>query len=254
MERKMSTRLMSLMLSIALIFGLALSASTSKSAATYTFTPQLTEACTGANQAPLDPTHWNSIGDGDYGQLPMYDELQVLNKQCSTTTQVQDDGQGNIKTTAGVDSTNQYITYTIAAFSSASEDSVIWTYLRTGAYLAPSYALTLYGKPGSTGDNGRFQILQYGPTGGTITYQWSVTGINFVVGDTITFAVYGSGSTGHWYVFHNGKLAASHLLDEAGLDNVLTSGQVGMQIDSLSGNSADTGVTQIVAGKFTVTN
>jgi hypothetical protein len=237
---------------IALFLAAILAAPIAKSTTTYTFTPQYTEACTGANTKPL-PSPWVSVGDGDDGQLPTYDELEVLSGACTTTVEVQDDGQAVLSSAAGVSTTNQYITYTIESLT-GDDDSVVWTYLRSGPFLSPSYTLAIYGSLGS--GKASWDVNEF-ETSGTL-YDWGAhTGLTLAKGDTITFAV--DGTTGHspageWYVFHNGVLLGSGELSAPGLSEIIDSGTVGIQIDALGGVSSETGVTQIVAGKFTATD
>ena len=52
------------------------------------FTPIVSDNFQRANESPLNPAHWHSVGG-----LPTNDQLEILNDVCTTTVQVQADGQ-----------------------------------------------------------------------------------------------------------------------------------------------------------------
>ena len=220
-----------------------------KSTTTYSFTPQYTEPCTGLNTKPL-PSPWVSVGIDGEGQLPTYDEIQILGfggrTSCMTTTEVQDDGQATLSSAAGVSTTNQYITYTIEALL-VNGESVVWTYLRSGPFLLPSYALAVFGTLGTS--TASYEVTEYEPSGGQ--YNWNAeTFPTLKQGDTITFAISGT----ELYIFQNGAFVASYNTSAIGSENEISSGTVGIQIDALGGGPPETRVNQIVAGQFTVTH
>jgi hypothetical protein len=249
------SRLLSVTVSTALIFSLTITTPhKTKATTTYTFTSQYSNTCTGTAQAPLDPTNWNSIGipGSSFGQLPEFDELEVFNKTCTTTTQVQDDGQGVLKSGI-ITSANQYAQYTLKN-PLTPNDTAIWVYLRAGVYEAPAYALVISGQTGIT-NGAQFEVIQYDSSGSGITYDWGAVNFTAETGTKYTFAVYGTDpSTAKWYFFKGSyTLVDSSLLSTAGSSNILSSGTVGMQLDAISGNNAHVGISNFHAGEFTVT-
>lgn len=227
---------------------------------TYTFTPQYTLPCTGANQAPLDPTKWYSVGVDGPGQLPMYDELEVASAVCTTSIQVTHDGQGSLLAAAGVSKTSQYLGFTVAKVFVANE-SAAFIYLKSGEpWLAPSLNVSI---SGSTGVPNGMQIdVVTFDANSNITHDWGIRNVTIALRDTVVFAFSDQPtspvSPGEWYLFVNNVMVENGLCGATGAGNQwcpsMTNGTVGLQLDSIGSGQDFIGVTHITAGNFSTTH
>jgi len=223
-----------------------------------TFTQLISDTFQRADEAPLNPANWNSIG----GVLPTVDELQIVSDLATTTVQVQADGQATY-----IDDSlpaNQYVEVQTVR---QAFNGVFVLYLRASAPLAPSYALTIGGQYGISPPDPNLCSFLVGELGSINNYRWTSdlgVGITLNSGDVITFAVSG-GVGGHLYVFKNRVQIAQYNLDDSvtnvpvpgasgnsALPIISSTGRVGMQLASLSTPATidDIGIKNFAAGSF----
>lgn len=226
---------------------------------TYTFTPQYTLSCTGVNQAPLNPTYWYSIGVDGPGQLPEYNELEVNNHVCTTSTIAfpYNDGQATLTAAAGVSTTSQYLGFTIAQ-PFVPDESAAFIYVQANKWLVPNIDIAISGTTGVT--NGMTLDVQSYDESLSLLHDWGNVNFTANVGDTVAFAFWipRSPSVHHeWFFFHNNSLLSvgNCNVNNSWCPGTDDTGMVGLQLDSIAPDSENViGVTQIVAGSFSTTH
>lgn len=136
-----------------------------------------------ADESPLNTANWPSA----QGYLPGQDQLQILNGECTTTTQVADDGKSTNNAIIWPD--DQWCEVTLNSMAFRAFD----LYLRseTPSLLQPCY--DFYFAAQGFGTQGIYIVQHIDPSGGTVTHQW-VDGsipIVFQKGDKIRVAILG---------------------------------------------------------------
>jgi hypothetical protein len=215
-----------------------------------TFTPIFSFPGTGANASPLPAGQFTSIGNQGPGGLPDFDQLQVLNAQITTTTEVEDDGQATAIATLPE---NQYVRGELAAL--LNDTASVFIYTRAGEFLDTAYALFVTGPFNDDTGDSTYGIFALDDAGGNIPFNWVVNDpITVKATDVITFAIEGSATgDGKLYFYLNDVLIFSGALNlnpDAALMNA--GGRVGLQLDteSASPSPSDVGITNFEAGAF----
>lgn len=225
---------------------------------TFVKTVVFTDACLGTQFQPLPTAHYSVVGGPPNDDIPVYSGR--VSRQGSILTTVNHLGDGMATLTASLNA-DQFIQGTCQQWSTNSQWSVIWLYLRAGVALAPSYAMFIANENGGTG--GFWNFLQLDATGGNIVYQWFANDqpISNVLGSMLTFGVcqpkHNGVASGHPLLT---AMQGTTVLGQGDLTlspgGIIASGRAGFQINSLDGNgnhgtsSFETGIGPLVVGNF----
>jgi hypothetical protein len=190
------------------------------------FTPLTTDSFHRANESPINPTAWLTIGG-----LPGTDQLEIVNNVCVTTTQDQADGTAqNIAITWPE---NQFVSLMIP---SLGDNGTEFLYLRgaTGANpLTPCYRLTVTGSIGTAPGSFFYIVDAVSAPPLTVEYTWAdFLPLNFHPNDVFTFAVSGQ-SNGNLFVYQNEELLFEGALNLNPVQ-IIASGEPGFQLASES--------------------
>lgn len=204
--------------------------------------------------APLPTSHYSVVGSLPGNDIPDYSGRHSI----VTTITKSGDGMATLTTALSAD---QYIEAKLVDWSTNSQWSVLWLYLRAGVALAPSYAMFVANENGGTG--GFWNFLQFDATGGNIVYQWFANDqpISNVQNSTISFGVcqpkHNGVASGHPLLtaLQNGTtLGQGDLTLSPG--GIIASGRAGFQINSLDGNGNhgtsiyETAIAPLTVGNF----
>jgi hypothetical protein len=168
----------------------------------------------GPNQNPL-AQGFNVVGGG----LPTTDQLEILNGACTTTIEVQDDGQGVLTSYDAPD--DQWCEVSLLKLRTGL--TAVSIYVRAAADLSSGYVLSIAGPFGDASGVSTLNTFNL-----ATNYTWAnFLPFTFNKGDRIRSAVVGT----TWYILVNDQIVSvADLTADSG--GVTTSGQLGLQCDA----------------------
>ena len=225
-------------------------AGTTVSATIPTFTQAFEDTFNRANESPLNPTNWYSVGVQGPGQLPTYDNLEVLSDACTTTTSVQDDGQATLLALAA--SQDQFLQVTTQNWPQYVAFAM---YARCGQpYIDPAYTCYVSSVFDVTIGYAFSSLSIYNLDSSGSGFNYDFLGILPIIsnsGDVFAWAAVGQ-TNGFLYCLQNGNLLfmqPTNLNPQDGIDQPY-SGVVGLQLSTENSppNPGDISIINFITG------
>ena len=208
------------------------------------YTPIATDTFQRANENPLNPANWFTIGG-----LPTTDQLAIVSDLCVSTVTQQGDGTATY--IGAVTPNDQYCSIQLVNLTFSGTVSL---YLRgASASLGSAYVMEISGPfNNASPDTGAIlTVHQLDPAGGSIIHTWvDEHPILIQQNDVMRFGIQGQ-SAGNWFLSQNGIQISTGRLNDS--PSVTPSGVTGLQLSDPDLVQSDAGVKNFVMGSVSGT-